>query len=75
MYAVGYAALLVLGLRALRHEGRKIDQAIYIALIGWCAYMNIAGLFRWPAGSVAELNGLVFFPIGQWILALLDGMV
>ena len=75
MCFVGYAALLVLGLRALRREGRKIDRGLYIVLVAWCAYMNIAGLLRWPTGSVAELNGWLFFPVGQWILALLDGMV
>ena len=75
MYAVGYAALLALGLQALRREGRKIDRGLFIVLIAWCAYMNIAGLLRWPTGSVAELNGWLFFPIGQWIFALLDGMV
>jgi ABC-type Co2+ transport system permease subunit len=67
IFAAAYAALLYYGLRSIRKNGRKQEMIWYVALVGWCVYMNVAKMLHLPGGSVAQLHHFFFSPIGEWL--------
>lgn len=72
--ALVYAALLTVGLRTIRKEGRARDGVLYVAIIGWCAYMSAAKHWQLPSGSIIQLHSWTFFSLGKWISNLLGGL-
>lgn len=71
---VAYGALLALGIREiLRKGGRAGESVLFVALIGWCAYMSAAKFWELPSGSVIKLHSWTFSTLGKWIADLLGG--
>lgn len=71
---VAYGALLAFGIRAIRRQGgRAGESALFVALIGWCAYMSAAKFWQLPSGSVIKLHSWTFSTLGKWIADLFGG--
>lgn len=69
-----YGVLLALGIRAINRKGRHAgESALFVALIGWCAYMSAAKYWDLPSGSVIKLHSWTFSALGKWIAGLFGG--
>lgn len=45
---LGYGTVLLFGFRSLLAYKRMAELVLFVLLIGWCAYIQLAALNGWP---------------------------
>ncbi|MFD1775888.1 hypothetical protein [Paenibacillus rhizophilus] len=68
-----YAAVFFWGWRQLRGKGSGLNRLLLGGLLGWAAYINLAGIAMVPHLSISSVYIVFFQPVGRAIIGWLGG--
>ncbi|NJJ39907.1 hypothetical protein [Paenibacillus apii] len=68
-----YAAVFLWGWRQLRGKGSGLHRVILGGLLGWAAYVSLAGIAMVPHLSISSAYIVFFQPVGKAIIGWLGG--
>ncbi|WP_438447837.1 hypothetical protein [Gorillibacterium sp. sgz5001074] len=70
-----FAGCWVLGLRALKKDGRMREKLGFTFFLGWCVYLFLSKRLGMPPFTPQTANEWLFLPIGRWVESIVIGNV
>ncbi|WP_144240478.1 hypothetical protein [Paenibacillus sabinae] len=68
-----YAAVFIWGWRQLKGKGSVLHRLLFVGILGWAAYVGLAGLAMVPHLSISSAYIVFFQPIGKAFIGWLGG--